>query len=224
MKNSPSAEDNIHSGKRKRSPGNLVDVPIPIPLPRRPVSASESWSIPVSQDAHPLPKRPRLPTPMERQMPKTSLEDLPDALLQHIFSYVDPVALARLIGTSKRLNLLLDSRLKLARSNDELANNVYTLRSQDSIWHISRRRYLPTMPKPMKGLSDRAQLALTFNSTCQYCGKGSVPANPGTSNPWKAGPGKLASRAVWPFRIRGCSACILQRVRKVNLIESDVLS
>lgn len=209
------AEDNISSGKRKRSPGNLVDVPIPLSLPRRPIGVSHCWTVPTPAE-HPLPKKPRLPTPQEDRSPKVALERLPDALLQHIFSYVDPIGLARLSRTSKRVSTLLNPSLRLADIGQRQPHNVYAVRSQDSIWAASRRRHLPAMPKPLKGLSESAQFALTFASKCQFCQKVFPLLGSAQFDPWKAGPGNGNTRAIWPFRIRGCSACILQRICKVN--------
>lgn len=217
MEDTPAAEDKINSGKRKRSPRNLVDVPIPLSLPRKPVGASDCWTVPAIADAHPLPKRPRLPTSKGEKTPDVTFEHLSDAVLQHIFSYVDPVALARLSRTTRRIAILLGSTGHLPNVGQKQHDDLYALRSPDSVWATSRRRYLPAMPKPLKDLPERVQFALTFGKKCQFCTKTLPPSASEHTNQWKSGPGDSSTRAIWPFRMRGCGACILQRTRKVKI-------
>lgn len=212
MEDDPHAESNLSTGKRKRSPGNLVDPPIPISSPQ-----TVGPDSPAVLEGHPLPKRPRLPSkpPVHAVEHIGTILDLPSSVLQHIFSYVDPLSLGHLVCVNQRFRCLLDQNCHLYVHKEK--HDVYPVRPQDSIWSASRRRCVPNMPRPMNGLSERAQFALSFGTGCQYCGKTSPTNGTNSSDSWQAGPGPDAVRTIWPFKIRSCTECLLPRLRKVDV-------
>ncbi|KAK5071489.1 hypothetical protein LTR64_004733 [Lithohypha guttulata] len=211
MEESPAADDNIGSSKRKRSPGNLVDIPIPISLPKKLDIANQL----VLSHEHPLPKRPRLPSKSPSLAGRQrGINDLPDSVLQHVFLSVDPRSLAHLVRVNQRFRTLLDSRSYLPDISKKQSHDVYATRSQDSIWAYSRRQYFPSMPKPMQSLSEYAQFALVFGTKCQICAEPSSAIGTTTSSSWIVGPESGDIRAVWPFRLRACKDCILRKLRK----------
>lgn len=218
MEDTPFAEDNASSGKRKRSPGNLVEVPIPIPLSSTLSPGSHISPRSPVFEGHPLPKRPRLPLRSldHAAEHRATIEDLSTSVLQHIFTYVDPPTLASLVTVDKRFRTLLDPRFGALEPKGR--HDVLPTRPQDSVWAASRRRYIPSMPKPLSGLTEHAQFALTFGKSCQFCAF--APARPAdtSKNPWQAGPGSHGIRIVWPLKIRACEACLLPRLRKVRVL------
>jgi len=215
MEDPPFTEDNVSSGKRKRSPGNLVGVSIPILSHNGPISRPGSPPSLELAQGHPLPKRPRLPTkpPVTFKDPP-GIQDLPSNILRHIVSYVDPRCLARLVCVNQRFRSLLDQRCD--SSIDRNGPDVSPIPSQESVWSSSRRHYIPTMPKPMVGVFEPTSFALAFGLDCQFCGKHCSFPTPTTADLWQAGPGVHGVRTIWPFKVRSCAGCLGQRLQKVG--------
>lgn len=190
-------------GKRKRSPGSLV-------LPSDPSDVAVFGSVRSSfLDNTPLPKRPRLPDPDQH----SRIGLLPPGLLQHVFSYIDPFSLASIASVNRLFRSLLDERY--SQEPVHCHDDKHPIRNPDSLWSGSRRRYIPTMPKPVDGLSERAQFLLCFGLRCNFCGKKPLPQTSRTLDPWRAGPGDRDVRIIWPFRLRSCTDCLLSRMQKV---------
>lgn len=140
---------------------------------------------------------------------------LPPEILQHSFSFVDPVSLGRLLSVSRLFNSLLDSVKSLPSASS--SNGALQLRPQNDIWATSRRRCFTGYPRPMEDMSELEMWRLIRGVKCQFCGKTSrdnIPL-PATS-PWNAGPGPEGVRPIWPFRCRSCGPCLEARIIKVS--------
>jgi len=211
MEDTPFAVDASSSGKRKRSPVNLVDVSIPIFPPPDFIHGGLEESHVSPPDTYPLPKRPRLPP--KPPVITSSLESLPPAVLQHIFSYVDPLSLSCLICVNRHFRNLLDSRYELPQHSNGAGHSL-ALHPRESIWSVSRRRFVANMPRPMSTMSEQAQFLLAFGSKCQFCGIRSSRVE--STNTWYESSLSNPVRIIWPFKVRSCTDCIRSRVRKVN--------
>jgi len=215
MEDTPFTEDTVSTGKRKRSPGDLDDVFIPVLSHNGPAAQAGCPPALGPAEGYPLPKRPRLPPkPPVTSTHPFGIEALSPSILQQIFSYVDPRSLAFLLRVNQRFRSLLDPGCALPAGRDK--HDTSALRSQESIWSLSRRRHVGTMPKPMRGVLETTSIALAFGLQCQFCGK--LPWLPlsTTGNPWQQGPGSYAVRIIWPFKIRSCTGCLEQRLQKVE--------
>ena len=142
---------------------------------------------------------------------------LPPEILQHIFSFVDPVSLGRLLVINRLFNALLDPSRSLPA--ESATARIVHMRPQDDLWAFSRRRkFMSTYPRPMENMSELELWKLIRGTTCQFCGK--TPKQRLTlvamaTSPWNAGPGPEGVRAIWPFRCRSCGPCLEERIVKV---------
>ncbi len=140
---------------------------------------------------------------------------LPAALWQHILCYVPPVFLGRLISVNRAFSAFLTPG-KSEEDPMPLSNSVVQPLKAESIWAISRRRYCPGLPRPIRGLNELKMWKLLRGNSCQICGrvKFDTPvANP--HDPWESGPGDTGVRIVWPFGLRCCGPCVQANTQKV---------
>lgn len=144
------------------------------------------------------------------------LGDLPHEILQHIFSFVDPVSLGRLLCVNRSFHSLLDPAMSLPEGSESGKVKHLTLRSQDLIWATSRRRHLQGFPKPMDKMSELEMWRLVRGRFCQFCGKKRKSRQSLTPDPWNAGPGLDDVRTIWPFRVTSCGSCLQPRLVKVS--------
>jgi F-box domain len=152
----------------------------------------------------------------EEQCIVSRLSSLPPELLQHTFSFLDPVSLGRLLSVSKLFNALLDPCKPLPPGSGSMRH--LSIQDQESIWSMSRKLYHPGFPRPLDGLSESDMWRLVRGPGCQFCGKRSASRIPGQASPWNNGPGPDSIRIVWPFRVRTCSKCLESRLVKVNCL------
>lgn len=215
------------TGKRKRSPvDSLVNVPIPFSSNGLSQSVVESSTSPTEN--LPLPKRARLPEkppiPDSGSASRSSLASLPPGVLRAIFSNLDPPSLARLIRVSCTFRDLLDARrqlppdevVSLPRNSRRYHKDPSPLLSQDGIWQISRKRYAPSMPQPLRDLSECQLFALSFGITCQFCGVLPIPVS-NSSDTWRPVQAEYSVRVMWPFKVRSCVSCLAPFLKKVTL-------
>ncbi|KEF59041.1 uncharacterized protein A1O9_03884 [Exophiala aquamarina CBS 119918] len=147
-----------------------------------------------------------------------SLPDLPHEILQHVFSFVDPISLGRLMCVNRPFRILLDPAMPLPQPSGQVKS--LSMRRQDQVWATSRKNFLPGFPKPMEGATELDMWKLIRGHACQFCGMRPLiaPPTPGSS-PWNAGPASNGVRPIWPFRIRSCGSCLEQKIIK----ESELL-
>ncbi|KAL8943550.1 MAG: hypothetical protein Q9216_001008 [Gyalolechia sp. 2 TL-2023] len=101
---------------------------------------------------------------------QTRAAALPAELWHHIFRFVPPVFLGRLL----RVNRAFHSYLTSPSNGSKLATSPsYTgIRPLDSetIWASSRKRFAAGLPKPLRGLQELDLWRLLRGETCQLCG------------------------------------------------------
>ncbi len=143
---------------------------------------------------------------------------LPPALWQHVFCYVPPVYLGRLLHVSRKFNQYLTlSNVKADPAQSH--NGILRPLSAEAIWTASRRLFCPGLPKPLKGKTELHMWRLLRGRNCQVCGvvrKASSTSDPG--NLWESGPGPDHVRVVWPFALRCCGDCLQKVSKKVCVL------
>ncbi|KAJ4549370.1 hypothetical protein HRR86_006758 [Exophiala dermatitidis] len=136
-------------------------------------------------------------TSLRRARPQ--LQDLPAEILQHIFSFVDPVSLGRLIRVNRSFRSLLDPTVPLPQPSGQAKR--LRLRSQNLIWTISRNTYIQGFPRPVDGMTELDTWRLALSQVCQYCGAKvrGQDLSPPEPSPWRCGPGLEGVCPIWPF-------------------------
>ena len=135
---------------------------------------------------------------------------------QHIFTFVPPISLGRLMLVNKRFNLLLSAHEKLPPPHKP-GQGLLSLQRQNEIWATARKRFSPAIPRPPAELLEADIWRLITGRNCQYCQKkpnGKLPIY--TSAPWSSGPGLDNVRVIWPFGVRSCGSCLRARIKKVR--------
>ena len=138
---------------------------------------------------------------------------LPPEVLQHIFSYVDPVSLGRLLAVNRLFCALLYPGKSLPISDRD---GSLRLLNQNLIWSNARRAFSTASPRPMVDMTELEMWKLIRGVACQRCGRKSKGKAPSiASSPWSSGPGPDGVRTIWPFRTRICGSCLESTLMKV---------
>ncbi len=154
--------------------------------------------------------------PLTRVENSSHLSDLPMGIWQHIFCFVPPVFLGRLL----RVNRAFNAYLTAGDANQQYSKPTYSgvLKALDpnAVWAASRQRFCPGLPKPIRGLLELDMWRLLRGGDCQLCGaiKDSSSFS-NFENPWELGPGETGVRVVWPWGVRLCGQCMLNHSEKV---------
>ncbi|KAI1618537.1 hypothetical protein EDD37DRAFT_270593 [Exophiala viscosa] len=144
---------------------------------------------------------------------RATLGKLPPEILQHICTFLHPISLGRMICVNRHIRSLLDPAVPLPPSSSQI--RYLKLRSQESVWATSRKRFLHGFPKPMHDMGELQMWRLIRRRACQFCGKLSRKREETAStSPWEAGPGPENVRTIWPFRIMSCGRCLGDRIVK----------
>ncbi|KAF6220170.1 hypothetical protein HO133_003301 [Letharia lupina] len=139
---------------------------------------------------------------------------LPAVHWQHIFCYVPPVFLGRMLSVNHAFNTILTP----GQSEEDptpLPNSIIQPLKAEAIWALSRRRFCPGVPRPIHGLMELEMWKLLKGNGCQICEKVKVDtsvANP--QDPWESGPGDTGVRVIWPFGLRCCGPCLQDNTQK----------
>jgi F-box domain len=153
--------------------------------------------------------------PASRTKVPSTLSELPPELLQHIFTFVPPLFLGRLLRVNRLINTLLDPKKVLPQSHHN-AQGSLPLQDQDHVWSVARKRFIPGMPRPLSSVSELELWKLLLGSSCQFCAKRPTADPPSFPSPWSSGPGPDSIRIIWPFAVRSCGSCLSTRLVKVT--------
>lgn len=157
--------------------------------------------------------------PTARVQYSSQLCDLPIAIWQHIFCFVPPVFLGRLLRVNRAFNTCLtagDANQQYSKPSH--SGETRTL-NPDTIWAASRKRFCPGLPKPIRGLLELEMWRLLRGRHCQLCGEikdSSSVIN--SESPWELGPGETGVRVVWPWGVRLCGQCVQNHSEKVVIL------
>ena len=144
---------------------------------------------------------------------------LPAELWHHIFRFVPPVFLGRLLRVNHAFNSYLTSDAPGPDQMDNSCGKGVRPLDADTIWAASRKLYARSLPKPLRGLKELDMWRLLLGKACQLCGQAKDPAPMvGEANFWESGPGERTVRIIWPFGIRSCGACLEETSEKVSIL------
>lgn len=144
---------------------------------------------------------------------------LPAELWHHIFRFVPPVFLGRLLRVNHTFNSYLTSDTPEPDQVDNSFGRGVRPLDAESIWAASRKLYARSLPKPLRGLKELDMWRLLLGKACQLCGQTKDPAPMvGEANFWESGPGERTVRIIWPFGIRSCGTCLEETSEKVSIL------
>ena len=146
------------------------------------------------------------------------LSSLTVQIWRHVFCFVPPVFLGRLLRVNRLFHSLLSPDIPRLPFHPLKETGSTILQSAEAIWAASRRRFCPGLPKPLRGLHELQMWRLLRGNDCQLCGeKSSLLTSSAASNPWEAGPGSSGVRVIWPFGTRCCGKCLRIHSEKVRI-------
>ena len=146
-----------------------------------------------------------------------NLAQLPPELWRHVFSFVSPLSLGRLLRVSRTFHRLLNPAGSPLPASD-VFEDPSTFRDQNHIWASSRRLFYPTMPRPLFSRSELDLWRLIREQACEFCRRKAIGDPPNFVHvPWSAGPGSDTVRIIWSFGARSCGACLGSRLVKVTI-------
>ncbi len=184
-----------------------------------------------SLKADPSPKRTKVSQHSNIDMEKgssTTLQDtattpssheipFPIEIWQHVFTFVPPVSLGRLLRVNQVFRACLTESPKEYSASRSQRQAVLKLEEADAIWSASRKLFCPGLPRPLRAFKELDMWRLIRGRNCQFCGK--VDRSMALSNstdPWEAGPGKDGVRVIWAFGVRCCGPCLQEKSEKVG--------
>ena len=144
------------------------------------------------------------------------LPSLSESLWQHVFGYVPPVFLGRLLRISRSFNAYLSTAKGSQMEPFSPSGQEAEPSAAEKVWIASRKRFCPGLPKPLHGLHELDMWRLLRGTRCQICDR--YKRHVYTSdldNSWEKGPECDGQRFVWPFGIRCCSPCLRKSCEKV---------
>ena len=141
---------------------------------------------------------------------------LPAEIWHHIFTYCPPRSLGSLLRVNKLFNLYLDPSSMVHREVPvSMGPSALAVLKPAAIWRASRILFWPQMPSPLRSKSELDMWRLACSPRCQYCNKSDPRFRSSSSQPPHPGPGMDGIAIIWPFAIRVCAACLLQKTTKV---------
>lgn len=143
-------------------------------------------------------------------------DTLPAELWQHVFRFVPPVFLGRLLRVNRAFHSYLTSSLDGSKPVTSSSRRGVWPLDAETIWTASRKRFAAGLPKPLRDLGELDMWRLLRGQKCQVCGIAkSTGTTSGSDNPWEAGPGAHSVRVIWAFGIRTCGPCLEKSSEKV---------
>jgi len=137
---------------------------------------------------------------------------LPPAVWQHIFLSCPLPTLGRLLQVNRSFHSYLSDVRNLSPSKPD--SGLLRLLKSESIWASARNAHPTKPPKPLPGFTELQMWQLVWSKKCQFCDRHSV-FTPGEKI-WQKGPGATGVRTIWPFAVRSCGPCLLQRCQTVS--------
>ncbi|KAK8433106.1 hypothetical protein IWX49DRAFT_101593 [Phyllosticta citricarpa] len=136
-----------------------------------------------------------------------SVARLPWQVWQHVFLYLHPVTLGRLLRVNRAFYTLLTSVDEPSSGSQHLS--ALPVLSSNFIWLSARKIHFPTFPRPLMDMSELAMWRLLGGRRCQFCAKTSRHDQSwAVKSAFEDGPGLDGVRIVWPFGVRVCGRCL----------------
>lgn len=137
---------------------------------------------------------------------------LPPAVWQHIFLSCPLAALGRLLQVNRSFHSYLSDVRNVSPAKPD--SGFLRLLKSESIWASARNAHPTKPPKPLPGFSELKMWQLVWSKKCQFCDRPSV-FTPGEKI-WQKGPSLTGVRTIWPFAVRACGPCLLDRCQTVS--------
>ncbi|KAI1276627.1 hypothetical protein F5Y07DRAFT_388949 [Xylaria sp. FL0933] len=147
---------------------------------------------------------------------------LPSEIWQHIFTFLPPKTLGRLLSVNKCFNSFLNpsSHYSCDTSSPSVTSSLSSLKP-DVIWQYSRRRFWPTMPTPLRDHTELRMWQLACQGGCQFCDR-TDQQNSSAQDSISGGHKYAGPRPIWPFALRSCESCLVSKVTKeIDLLLSS---
>ena len=128
---------------------------------------------------------------------------------QRIFTFLPPKMLGRLLSINKYFHFLLNPE-------SDFTPNI----KPEVIWQISRRRFWPSMPTPLRGQTELRMWQLSGHR-CQFCG---TTDQFGPTSPFHLPDNQhkhVGPRPIWSFALRSCGRCLSNMAVKVGTCLSN---
>ncbi|KAF4968937.1 hypothetical protein FSARC_3751 [Fusarium sarcochroum] len=117
-------------------------------------------------------------------------KQVPAEIWQHIFTFVPPRDLGRLLAVNKLFHAFLSPFITDASPSHSVMPSSLSPLKPEAIWQASRRLFWPRMPAPLKGRSEVQMWRLICSVSCQFCGSKSQKKPLVLNNEgWRGGPG-----------------------------------
>ncbi|KAL8766723.1 MAG: hypothetical protein Q9209_006592 [Squamulea sp. 1 TL-2023] len=100
---------------------------------------------------------------------------LPAELWHHVFRFVPPVFLGRLLRVNKAFHSYLTPETTQSKQMEVSFHGCVRPLDAESIWAASRKRFAPGLPKPLRDLNELDMWRLLRGRACQLCGQCKVP-------------------------------------------------
>ena len=165
----------------------------------------------------------------ETEKPSAGNGTVPDKSLlapevwHRIFTFCPPKTLGNLLSVNKLFHQYLNPS-----SSDQIVSPpsaplgvLSALRPHD-IWQSSRRLFWPRMPSPLRSMSELSMWRLLCSTRCQECNKSPSREAETPADNVHNGPGTEGVTLIWPFGIRVCGPCLLQKAVKVRHLICDL--
>ncbi|KAK2867834.1 hypothetical protein FQN49_003420, partial [Arthroderma sp. PD_2] len=131
---------------------------------------------------------------------------LPREIWQHIFTFLPPVSLGRVLQVNRTFKALLtigQPELPSGCATPGLLKYV----NPGHTWSASRKSFNSGMPRPLSPLTELDMWKLVRGTSCQFCNKAGSPPSPDVL-PFESGPGENGVRIIWPLAVRSCGECL----------------
>ncbi|ORY09422.1 hypothetical protein BCR34DRAFT_665504 [Clohesyomyces aquaticus] len=170
-----------------------------------PHTKRKAEELPSSQD-----KRRRLDsTPATTATQVKPCAGLSPEIWQHIFLSCSLADLGRLLLVNRSFHSYLTDIRNVPNAKPD--SGFPRLLKSESIWAAARSAHPTKPPKPLVGFTELQMWQLVWGKQCQFCGRQKECIS--GEKIWQKGPGSNGVRTIWPFGVRACGPCLLERCR-----------
>lgn len=148
-----------------------------------------------------------------------SCAGLPPAIWQHVFLSCSVFDLGRLLQVNRSFRSYLTDVQDVSVSDPYLGS--LRLIKSESVWAAARNALPIKSPKPLPGLSELQMWQLVWSKRCQHCQKFNLATT--GEKLWQKGPGNDGVRTIWPFRIRVCGECLIEKCQTVSTPSASMI-
>ncbi|KAK3906832.1 hypothetical protein C8A05DRAFT_11408 [Staphylotrichum tortipilum] len=207
LNGSPAPDDTTSLGRKRKSPGDIVQV-----------GGSQSQPDRITKrirmvDGGRGRGRPPPVTTGSSLIHDRSL--LPPEIWHLVFTYCPPKSLGNLLSVNKSFNLYLDPSSPAHRDGVPCApQRALGPMEPNAIWQASRRLFWPKMPAPLQSKTELDMWRITCSPSCQDCGQRALQGQISPPDPLHPGPGADGVVSLWAFGRRICAMCILKTSEK----------